>query len=88
MTHISTEVPSGQIPTNTCEYCGRPFATQNRLNLHRGLAHYGVLDETEKEAFETARSNEEDDLRLFRLKALGMIVILYFGFLFLYAIYA
>lgn len=88
MTHISTEVPSGQTPTNTCKYCGRPFAAQDRLDLHRGLAHDGVLDESEKEAFEAARANEKDDLRMFRLKALGMIVILYFGFLFLYAIYA
>ena len=40
------------------------------------------------EAFHEARSNETDELRTLRLKALGALVLLYFGLLFMYAIFA
>jgi hypothetical protein len=56
--------------------------------LHKGLEHHQRLDDSEQEAFEAAFADEEDELRFLRLKALGMLVIVYFGFLFLYAIFA
>jgi len=46
------------------------------------------LDADEEDAFLSARADEEDELRTLRLKALGALVLLYFGFLMLYAIVA
>jgi len=80
--------PHGDAPAEICEYCDQPFATTDRLVLHKGLKHVQVLTESEKEAFKIAQADEEDSLRILRLKALGMLVIVYFGFLLLYAIFA
>jgi hypothetical protein len=44
------------------------------------------LDTDEKDAFLSARADEEDELRTLRLKALGALVLLYFGLLNIYAI--
>ena len=56
--------------------------------LHKGVEHTNQLDDSEQEAFESALTEEEDDLRTLRLKALAVLVLLYFGLLFLYAIFA
>lgn len=88
MSQIRTTIPEREIPAGTCEYCGHPFPTNERLVLHKGLEHRQQLNEEEQAAFETALSGEKDDLRSLRLRALGILVILYFGFLFLYAIFA
>lgn len=88
MSSINTEVPPEELPTDVCEYCAQPFATTKRLVLHKGLEHIRVLTEPEREAFRAARADEEDGLRTLRLKALGMLVIVYFGFLFLYAFFS
>lgn len=78
----------GDASAGVCEYCEQPFTTTDRLVLHKGLRHFQSLTEAEQEAFMAARADEEDDLRTLRLKALGMLIIVYFGFLFLYAIFA
>lgn len=88
MGQLETTVPGNGAPPNECDYCDRPFPTSDRLDLHRGIEHFGRLDESERETFEAARAEERDDLSRFRLKALGVLVLLYFGFLFLYAIFA
>ena len=88
MPSINTEVPAEETPAEVCEYCKRPFVTTDRLVLHKGLEHVQVLTEPEKEAFVAARSDEEDDLRTLRLKALLLIVIVYFSFLIIYGIFS
>lgn len=80
--------PPGDTPVARCEYCEQPFPSTDRLDLHRGLEHAESLTESEHERFVAAHAAEEDELRLLRLKALSMLVIVYFGFLFLYAIFA
>jgi hypothetical protein len=75
-------------PVYACDRCGRPFAAESRLALHRGLAHRTDLSPAEREAFEAARDEEVADLRRFRLLALAALVLLYFGFLFAYAVFA
>lgn len=70
-----------------CRYCGRRFAERDLLALHRGFEHPGEVGETEREAFETAYDAEEDELRLFRLKALLALVALYFLLLFAYSVF-
>lgn len=71
----------------TCPRCGRPFARERHRDLHLGQDHPD-LDDGERAAYEHAREAETDELRRFRIVSLGMLVLLYFGFLFLYAIAA
>ena len=85
---IRTSVPETGTPAGRCEYCGLPFPDDERLVLHRGLEHRPELDTAERNAFVTALSNEDGRLRTLRLKALAAIVLLYFVFLFQYAIFA
>ena len=82
-----TDVPAGESPA-TCARCGEPFPSERLLALHRGLAHYDALSEGEREAYADAYEAETRDLRLFRLQALAFLVVLYFAFLFAYALFA
>ena len=88
MSDEGTTVPRHDSLVSKCDYCGHPFPTTDRLALHRGLEHPQELDAHEKDAFLSARADEEDKLRTLRLKALGALVLLYFGFLMIYAIVA
>ncbi|MFC4356696.1 C2H2-type zinc finger protein [Halobium salinum] len=83
----TVDVPSDATP-HVCEHCGQPFPEERHLVLHRGLEHYGRLDEAEREAFAEAYESEGAEIRRFRLLALGALVLLYFGFLFMYAVFA
>jgi hypothetical protein len=69
-----------------CDRCGRPFAAERLLVLHRGLAHATDLTSGERTAFEAAYDDEQETIRRFRLKALGSLVVIYFGFLMIYAV--
>jgi hypothetical protein len=68
-----------------CPYCDQRFARERHRDLHRGQAHADCLGPEEHEAYEAAEDAEREDLRLFRLKALAVLVFVYFGFLLLYA---
>jgi len=69
-----------------CRYCGRPFAREEWLALHRGLDHPAELDDEEVAAFQTAHEAEESALGNFRLRALGALVLIYFCLLMIYAL--
>jgi len=69
-----------------CEYCERPFAREELRALHRGLEHASALDDEEVEQFRDAHGGEDESLRLFRLKALAVLVVLYFTLLMIYAV--
>ena len=71
-----------------CGVCGRRFHADELLVLHRGVRHPGDLDEAEREAYREAYAAEERAIRSFRIRALFVLVILYFGFLLLYVFYA
>lgn len=73
-------------PVYECRYCGRPFARESFRTLHRGLEHAGELTDEERTAFRDAYREEYEQIRLFRLKALGALVVLYFGLLMVYAL--
>ncbi|RXK52049.1 C2H2-type zinc finger protein [Halorientalis pallida] len=81
------DLPSDADPV-VCDHCGAPFAEAELLALHRGIDHADALDASERDAFEDAYESEEERLRLFRLKALGALVFLYFGLLITYSVFA
>ncbi|KAB7514931.1 C2H2-type zinc finger protein [Halosegnis rubeus] len=72
--------------THDCPYCDRTFVQESYRDLHLGHRHEGRLTTRERAAFERAYEREEDDLTLFRYKALGLLVLVYFGFLLAYAV--
>lgn len=82
-----TDVPPGA-DAHVCDRCGQPFAREEYRTLHLGLAHYDRLSGAERERFEAAYAEERADIRRFRIVALGLLVLLYFGFLFAYAFFA
>ena len=71
-----------------CGDCGRAFHTAGLRILHRGVRHPDALDAGEREAYREAYREEERAIRSFRIRALGVLVVLYFGLLFLYVVYA
>jgi hypothetical protein len=77
------EVPEGA-ESHACEYCGRPFPAADLLVLHRGLAHPDRLDDDEVERFRATYRSEGEAIDRFRIAAVGVLVLLYFGFLFVY----
>ncbi|WP_254538817.1 DNA-binding protein [Halomarina litorea] len=79
------EVPQGETPAARCEICDVPFPTTEQLALHQGLAHEAELSEHEKAQSIRAYEEEQESLGMFRLKALFALVLLYFGFLLIYA---
>lgn len=69
-----------------CQYCGRTVATEELLALHKGHTHDWRLDEAERAAYEAAYRAETETLRVYRLKVIAVLVLLYFGSLFAYAL--
>lgn len=68
-----------------CDYCGRQFATPRLLALHHGSVHTQEVNEAEWNAVEHAREAEDAELRRLRIRMLLAVVVVYFGFLLLYA---
>jgi hypothetical protein len=78
-------VPDGA-EADRCPYCGAPFKTDEKLALHVGLDHRESATDEELAAFEDAYADEREAIRLFRLEALGVLVVLYFVLLLTYAV--
>ncbi|WP_135826703.1 C2H2-type zinc finger protein [Halorussus ruber] len=81
-----TDVPPDESPVE-CPYCERPLESAELLVLHEGIEHWERLDDDRREEFRETYQDESDDLRTFRLKMLGLLVVVYFAFLFVYSIY-
>ncbi|ACV10494.1 putative DNA binding [Halorhabdus utahensis DSM 12940] len=79
------DVPAGADPAR-CPECGRPFVRAELRTLHRGQEHGETLDQDERDAFEDIYEAESERLRLFRLKALIALIVLYFVLLMTYAL--
>lgn len=84
---IETHVPNDDSPAR-CRYCDRPFADDTLRSLHEGVAHYDELDADSRTDFAETYEAEQESIRLFRLKALAVLVVLYFGFLWAYTLLA
>jgi hypothetical protein len=79
------EGTDGAVETFDCPYCDRRFARETYRDLHLGQEHGERLDADERAAYEAAHDAEAEEIRLFRLKALAVLVLVYFGFLVVYA---
>jgi len=84
--HVVTAVPADRT-VHRCPYCDRPFATEDRVTLHVGLTHYDVCTDAEAEAFEDAYLAETGEIKRYRLKAAAVLILVYFGFLMVYAVF-
>lgn len=76
VTEPATRVPHEDSPAARCPYCGRPFGTSHRRDLHVGEDHAVEMSETEAEAYEAALERERDALFSYQLRvviALGVI---------------
>lgn len=82
---IEYDVPR-DADVHRCQYCDRPFETADLLALHHGFDHPDAIDEDELAAFEAAYGEETDEIKHYRLVALGVLVLLYFGLLMTYAL--
>ena len=82
-----THVPDGENPRQ-CPHCGFELPADDQFRLHLGLNHYDKLDDADQQAFRDAYQQEEAALTRFRIIALGGLVVLYFGFLLIYALLA
>jgi hypothetical protein len=81
---VDPNAPSDASGSHVCRVCGRAFPEPRLLVLHRGVRHAGALTDEEKEAYVEAYQEEEAALHSFRIRALAVLVVLYFGVLFLY----
>jgi hypothetical protein len=79
-------VPEGETAYR-CPYCGRAFAAERRVTLHVGLTHYDVCTDAEAEAFEEVYLAENQAIKRYRLKAAAVLILVYFGFLMVYAVF-
>ncbi len=86
-TQPETDVPANATPI-VCEHCGFELTDEKQYRLHLGLEHYGQLSEADRQTFRETYHEEEADLNRFRIIALGALVMLYFGFLIVYALLA
>ncbi len=69
-----------------CPYCDRPFRTERSRTFHVGVRHGETCTEAEREAYEAERDDEEYELFTFHLKAAVSVFLIYFLFVFLYAL--
>lgn len=82
-----TVVPEDETPV-VCPYCGFELVDDTQYHLHLGLEHYADLTDDERDVFRETYTEEEAALNRFRIVALGGLVVLYFGFLVIYALLA
>ncbi|ELZ84818.1 DNA binding protein [Haloferax elongans ATCC BAA-1513] len=73
---------------HVCERCGDAYPSARLLTLHRGARHPDDLTADEVEAYREAYYAEERELKSFRIRALGVLVLMYFGFLILFILFA
>jgi hypothetical protein len=89
--HAATRVDGYLVPADTdadrCPHCGAPFRDEELLALHLGTEHEADLTDEERAVFEDAYEAESEEIRLFRLKALGVLVLLYFGLLIAFSVF-
>lgn len=86
MTHSSAvefEVPNEETPQARCPYCERPFAAERVCTLHL-VAHQDEWTDAEQSAYEDAYESETDELFIYHLKVVALLVFVFFTFMYTY----
>ena len=81
---IPTDVPAGAAAA-ACPYCERPFPTERLRSLHLGERHADLLTPAEAAAFERSDDEERDDLFVYHLKVVALLVVVVMGLSYVYA---
>lgn len=68
-----------------CPYCGRPLATDHLRALHVGERHADAMTDAEREAYEAAHEQENDDLFVFHIKVIAVVTLVTFAFVYTYS---
>lgn len=77
------DVPEGA-EAHDCPYCVAVFPQEELRDLHVGIDHEDVATEDELETFEDRYERESNDVFIYHLKAIALVVVIYFVFLFAY----
>jgi hypothetical protein len=81
-----TEVRPGEAVAAECRYCGRPFATERKRDLHVGEVHDADCTDEERAAYEAASEAERDELFYFHLKVVAALGVLYSAVVLVYMV--
>lgn len=68
-----------------CPTCGQPFRTEHLRTLHRGEAHPETLSDAEREAYDDALDDEDEQLFIFHIKVVAVITLVMFVFIYTYS---
>ena len=78
------DVPAGA-PAHECPYCEAVLPEVDLLELHVGVEHEDEATEAELEAFEDTFEQESNQVFIYHLKVISLVVAIYFVFLFTYS---
>lgn len=78
------DVPA-DAPTHDCPYCEAVLPTDELLDLHIGVEHEDEASEAELEAYEDTFERESNQVFIYHLKVISLVVAIYFVFLFTYS---
>jgi hypothetical protein len=81
---VPTVVPPAADPER-CPYCDRPLPGERLLALHLGERHADRLTDDERAAYAAADDAESDDLFVYHLKVVALIVVVVMGLSYVYA---
>ena len=81
---LPTSLPDDEDPVR-CRYCGRPFPSERLRDLHLGERHADLLTAEEAAAYESAEEAEVDDLFVYHLKVVALLVVVVMGLSYVYA---
>lgn len=78
------DVPSGETPAATCQYCARPFDTERGRDMHVGEQHAEQATDAELERDESAREEERDELFFYHIKVVAALGLIYSALVIIY----
>jgi hypothetical protein len=81
-----TEVWDGETIAAACPYCDRPFRAERARDLHVGDVHGDECTPMERDAYEAAAADEDDELFYFHLKVVAALGVLYSALVLLYMV--
>lgn len=89
MTTATTPTREYDIPDNAdvyeCPYCDVVEPREDLRDLHIGHDHEDVADEEEQETFRQTFERESNQVFIYHLKVISLVVAIYFVFLFAFS---